>query len=242
MTGGGLILGIETSTPWGGIAIADAAGKVLEHHWECAAVGQPRMLIPLTEAALGRLGADKSLIAAIAVTVGPGSFTGVRTGLATAKTLASALDVPLYLFSTLASAARRTGIIGEPVCVVLDARRSEVYSGLYQFVNATGEAEVLRAPTVEPCDAMLDDLERMKIETIHFTGDGAELYRGEIESRLRAQAVWVAEPLHRPGADVVAVEGARALAAGKPGDDPMTAVPDYLRASDAERNLARRNT
>lgn len=233
------ILGIETSTPYGGMALATPEGALLAHRWGYARTGYSRRLMGSIDAALRESGVAMGEIAAIAVTNGPGSFTGVRVGLTTAKTLAHSLGVPLYLFSTLDALERRWPAPGV-LCAALDARRSEVYSALYE-VSVGAEPQPLRAAHAEKCAALIDALEaapELAGREIWMTGDGAALYRPMILDRLGARARFVPAPHNRPAADSVALMGARALAAGLPGVNPMQAAPDYLRVSDAERNLA----
>lgn len=193
----------------------------------------------MIDGALADCAAEKGQIAAIAVTRGPGSFTGVRLGVVTAKTLAHALGVPLYLLPTLECAARRAAAPGHVVCPVLDARRREIYSAVYQ-ISDSGRLEILREEQVEPCSALLEDLAADESKEIWFCGDAATAKRDELVNALGARARFVPPPWDSPAADVVALDGARLLLEGTPGIDPLMAVPTYLRSSDAERKLVER--
>lgn len=234
-----LILGIETCTPAGGVAIADCEGRLLAHRWTIAKTGYSRRLMPMIDGAIADCGAKKGDIAGICVSQGPGSFTGVRVGVVTAKTLAFALGVPLYLVSSLGSLARRWPIAGEIVVPVLDARRKEIYGAIYRH-GENAEIELLRDERVEPVERLLADAKSIGEERLWFLGDGALAKRAEIEQALGERAQFVPQPWGLPAADVVALQGADLLAAGEAGVDPMTAVPVYLRSSDAERSLAHR--
>lgn len=231
------VLGIETSTPHGGVALAAGPGELLLHHACRSRTGYSRRLLWLIDSALEQAELSKTDLAAVGVTAGPGSFTGVRLGLATAKTLARALDIPLHVFSTLECAARRWPLPGSVVCVALDARRSEIYTGLFE-IGADREIRPLREERVEPPASLLDFLAGETSAEIHFSGDGAARYRDLIGGRLGSRARWIPSPWNRPAADSVALAAARAQEAGLPGTDPFAAAPEYLRASDAERNLS----
>lgn len=241
-----LVLGIETSTPAGGVALATTSGELLVHRWSIARTGYSRRLMQMIDSALADAEADKSALAAVAVSPGPGSFTGVRVGMMTAKTLALHLGLPLFLFDSLQSTARRFPAPGATVCVLLDARRGEIYNGVYRTA-ASGETETVapsletvRAPKVEPPDRLLDDLKESTEGPIWFSGDWTARNRDRIRAALGDRVRWVPAPFALPAADVLALQGAEALAAGTPPVDPLLAVPLYLRASDAEVNLARR--
>ena len=231
-----LTIGIETSTLSGGVAVADEAGELLAHHWSRVDSGYARRLMATIDRTLTDGSAGRDEIAAIAATAGPGSFTGVRVGLTTAKTLAHALGVPLYLFSTLEALARRSPIEGRTICTVLDARRREVYSGVFECGDR-GDLVTRREEKVEPCADLLDALGRMNAESIWFTGDGAANEGDRIRAALGSRAKFVAAPWNLPAADSVALMGAAALARDDAGLDPMHAAPRYIRASDAERKL-----
>lgn len=233
-----LILGLETATRFGGVAAASTAGELLAHRFSFARTGFSRRLMPAIDSILDDCSATRDEIAALAVSRGPGSFTGVRLGIVTAKTLAHSLGVPLYLTSTLAGLASRWPERDGVLAALLDARRSEVYSALYRMQGASALAPI-REETVEPLAAFLDDARLIEAEEIWFTGDAAGAERTRIEDALGPRARFVPPPWNTPAADSVALEGARRLAAGEPGVQPLAAVPIYLRASDAERNLAR---
>ncbi len=229
------ILGIETSTTCGGVALATAEGELRAHRWLHCKTGYSRRLLPTIDAMLRESEVAKESLVAIAATRGPGSFTGVRVGVVTAKTLAHALEIPLYLFSTLECLARRAPLDAGWVYPMLDARRGEVYSALFR-TNGTESCETIMEPMVGSCGSALHALNDRDERRIYFTGDGADLNRPEIVARRGESARFVPSPWNRPGADIVALLGARAWSRGEPSCDPFLAVPDYLRASDAQRN------
>jgi tRNA threonylcarbamoyladenosine biosynthesis protein TsaB len=231
-----LTLGIETATPWGGAALLEGQGRLLGHLWACARTGYSRRLMPGIDSLLRDAHRKPADLSAIGVTVGPGSFTGVRIGLVTAKTLAQSLGVPLYTFSTLESLARRWPVKGEPIAVMLDARRKEIYSGVYRH-GPDQTTEILRAPAVEKPESLVDALSAMDGPRIWLAGDAVEKFRSLWEAALEDRGEPVDIPWGLPGAESVARMAARAFKAGQAPTDPLMAVPDYLRSSDAIRGL-----
>lgn len=247
-----LILGIETCTPSGGVALADADGRLIVHRHSVARTGYSRRLMASIDEALRSASADASALAAVAVTHGPGSFTGVRVGLVTAKTLAQSLGVPLYIESSLRALAMRWPRTDGPVCAILDARRKEVYSGVYRRTDepaadggVQSEMAPLRDDAVESVQSLIEGLSTLHVnsaERIWLSGDGARLYEAQLRDSLGDRIAFVPEPWGSPAPDAIALEGARRLREGLPGVDPLSAVPQYLRISDAEKGLLSKPT
>lgn len=233
-----LILGIETSTPSGGIALAEAGRGLLSHHWSISRTGYSRRLMPMIDSALTELDAEKSDLTAIGVTVGPGSFTGVRIGVVAAKTIASSLGIPLYTFSTLRTTSARCPVPGAVVAVLLDARRSEVYSGVFR-IRSDDEPEILQPDSVGPAQEVFEQLSAMDAEAIWMSGDWPKGHVQEIQEALGEKARFVAEPWSHPAGDMVCLHAKRAWERSVQGRDPKTVLPTYIRASDAERNLTK---
>ncbi len=232
--GSPVILGIETATPHGGVALADGEGRLLARRWSIAASGYSRALMPMIEGLLAEGGARRPDLGAIGVSHGPGAFTGLRVGLVTAKTLAYALGVPLYPESTLEMLALAWPGPGDVVCPLLDARRGEIYTALYR-IEPDLEAQPLRAERAESLERLLEALEALDVGPIRFSGDGAALHEEALAARLGSRARFTPPPWNLPLPEIVALRAARALRAGRPGAPPFQAVPVYLRASDAER-------
>lgn len=231
----GYVLAIDGATPAAGVALATVQGALTGHFW-CE---RPRSLSQYLMADLGRLieqtQVPREAIEAVGVTLGPGSFTSLRVGLAIAKTLAHGWRIPLFGFSTLEMLARRWPVAGSVVCAALDARRGEIYSGVYR-IPAAGEPPVaLRTDRAETIDALLTDLASAQWPKIEFSGSGAMKYREPIRQALGTRAGWIPPPLDGPGADTLALACAHALASGREPIDPLSAAPLYLRVSDAQR-------
>lgn len=228
------VLGIEAATPAGGVALATPGGRLLAQLWQDGGAPVARRLLHDLHLLLERTGIPPTRIGAIGVSVGPGSFTGLRIGLALAKTLAHGWNVPLYGFSSLDALARRTGLTASTVCTLLDARRGEIYSGIYR-IAPDRPPQPLRRDQVEHIDALLQALTGLHPGPVVFSGDGADKYRHRIEQVMGARAIWAAPLWSRPAADTVALAAARNYQNAVPGDDPLHIEPVYLRLSDAQK-------
>lgn len=173
-----------------------------------------------------------------AVTIGPGSFTGLRIGLSTVKGLALATGKPVVGVSSLAALAfpvcipTSSPVTGSSalICPMLDARRDEVYTGGYRF-NGTTLINELPPRAVRP-DFAVKDIN----EPCIFVGDGAIAYAELIKSNLGPLAVFANFPGHVIRASAVG-HIAMARFKNKDTDDPGRLKPVYLRKSDAEKNL-----
>jgi len=215
-----LIVGVDTSGKHGGMALArtDGGKFTLLEAAEIAGGTFSAQLVPQLSALLERHGATKRDIRGIAVASGPGSFTGLRVGLAAVKGLAEILHVPIAAISLLEAVALTGGEKGD-VIAVLDAGRGEFYVGEYDVV---GGAATLRRP-----EALLT-----RGELLGFVHEGRTVVTSEaaVAQLLQATQVRVVE---RPGAAAIAEIGARKLREG------ITVSPDeldvnYIRRSDAE--------
>ncbi len=166
---------------------------------------------------------------AVAVSRGPGSFTGLRIGLATAKALSLGLGIPLYGVPTLEALAARTAATGaDPVCPLLDARKGQVFAALYRRARSGGLREVLPPAAVEP--ARLPELIPGEAT---FTGDGADRYLDVLRASYGRGLRLAPPPLRRPDAAETGLLALPRLARGEP-SELSTLVPLYVRASDAE--------
>lgn len=171
------ILAIEASGPVAGAALHNGE-KLLGEMSLQTGLNHSVTLMPLVEELLARTGTQTSELTAIALTAGPGSFTGLRIGAATAKGLAFALSVPVVPVSTLDSLACNLPFANGLVCPLMDARKGQVYAALYRC----GSGRPVRV--LEPEALALPDF-LAKIpegEPVVFLGDGAYANRGAIEA------------------------------------------------------------
>jgi tRNA threonylcarbamoyladenosine biosynthesis protein TsaB len=229
-----IVLGIDTATPQVGCAIGGWEGTLASFH---AARGRrhAETLVPAIELVCRYAAVELSQVRAIAVDTGPGLFTGLRVGIATAKALASALGIPmvgLCSLDLLAYPERRTGRL---VAAVVDARRSEVFWSLYRQVP--GGIVRVTEPSVSSPEELACELMAAREECL-AVGDGALRYSevlrevGHVEVGNAANAY--------PCASVL-VELAHPMAVREETLRPESVRPLYLRSADVRINWEERD-
>lgn len=224
------ILAIDTSTSLAGIAIAVDEQIVAESLLNTNRTLSAR-LIPEIERLLATAGLAISDIDIFASSVGPGSFTGVRGGVATIQGLALAVGKPCAGFSSLAMLAMNVAMSTHLVCPMLDARKSELYAALYDCSSPIPSSRI--ADCVLPPALFLGRIAAATEEPVIFLGDGAVRYHDQIAERLGNRALFAPFPLQIPHAAngiLLALEASRRSELLEPGQ----LLPVYLRASDAE--------
>lgn len=193
-------------------------------------------LMPLVDGMLRGSGIEREQIQAVAVAAGPGSFTGIRIGVATARALAQGLSIPAVGVSTLEAMAGAIHLPGMLICPLLDARRNEVYSALYQRGNSPGAAlEMLAPPAAVEIEPLVGRL-RQYGRPVVFTGEGLDTYSRYLEEAMGEQAVIMPPQLRLCRAALVADCGRRMLQE-RPGLSYQELLPLYLRRPEAERRL-----
>ena len=178
---------------------------------------------------------DLSTIDAIAIASGPGSFTGLRIGSATAKGLGLALNIPIIEVPTVEGMAYRMYGTGDIVCPMMDARRNEVYTGLFAFHASKpyDEMETVLPQCAIPVAELIARCNALGRRVV-FLGDGVPVYKGMLEQGLTVPYGFAPPHLNRQSALAVGSLGMRYYEQGK----YVTAdqhAPDYLRLSQAER-------
>lgn len=219
------VLGIETSTPVCSVGLVDGE-RVLTCYSQNTGLRHAERTIAMAERAIQDAGLAAADLHGVAVGSGPGSFTGLRIGMAAAKGLCFALNLPLLTVSTLKGLAARVVFDHVPVCAILDARRGEVYAGVYSLRGNTMTA--LLPDTVLPVEDLIPKLPK----PVLFVGDGSWTYRSRIEACLNENA-WFAPVSAHPCGATVALLGAEALRDGNEVDLAL-AEPEYHRRSQAE--------
>lgn len=223
-----IILSADTSTTINTVAVC-AEGEVLaESVVRCGRTHAERLLDTVTWV-LEEAGLALEKVGALAVSVGPGSFTGLRVGLATWKGLALGQNLPLVGVSTLGAMSRIPGPIDGIICPVLDARMGEVFAAAYR-INGDQREQVL-PDCVAPIETVAEKLRHRKVTMF---GDGVGVYRKRIAASM-PDARFLPEILWPPRASAVAEEAREMLQAGC-NADPEAAHPVYLRKSQAEQN------
>ncbi|MDI6853233.1 MAG: tRNA (adenosine(37)-N6)-threonylcarbamoyltransferase complex dimerization subunit type 1 TsaB [Deltaproteobacteria bacterium] len=216
-----LILAVETATDRGSLALADA-GRVVGEYAFTAPGSYLQHLLPGLEALLAAAGRRLSEVDALAVSQGPGNFTALRIGLATAKGLAWSLGVPLVAVSTLEVVAAQIPEPDRPVGVLIDAKRREVYLGLYDFSEA--RAQELDDPRRLPLDALPARLSPPLI----LTGPGLSAYEEFLRTSLDPEIQLAPLEMRHPQASTLARLARDRLQAGIT-VSPQDLSPTYLR-------------
>jgi universal bacterial protein YeaZ len=221
-----LILALDTATLVSSVALTTSDRLVAEITLQTRKTHSER-LMPHIEQLLGLADTDKTAIDAIAVSVGPGSFTGLRIGLATGKALAYALGIPLVGVPTLAALAFGCAVPGALVAPTMDAQKGNIYVALYGW-QADGLKELM-PPTVMHHTEAAARLAAHSGQTL-ILGEAAALY----SDTFRTAGLALAAPhVVMPRAGNVALLGAQLIAAGVR-HDAMTLEPFYIRRSEAE--------
>ncbi|AMV72540.1 tRNA (adenosine(37)-N6)-threonylcarbamoyltransferase complex dimerization subunit type 1 TsaB [Desulfuromonas carbonis] len=226
------LLLINTATPAGSIALTAGEQVLAELLLNLASPHSDRLLAGI-DRLLADTGTSLSQLDAIGVVHGPGSFTGLRVGIATAKGLSLATGKPLVGISSLQALACQFPASSLPVCVLLDARKKEVYAGLYRWFEGVPQLQGVEA-VIDP-EGLLDDL----AETTLFVGDGALVYRTLIVRRLGTRAHFVPWPGNLLRVSFAAPLVQQALAAGE-GCSAAALKARYIRRSEAEIMHSRR--
>lgn len=217
------ILTIETSTPVEEVAVVEDGG-VLHARRSRAGRGRADELVAAIADVLSLSNASLSDLDGVAVSVGPGRFTGLRVGLATAKGLAAATGLPVIPVPTLDALAMSAGVAEGLVCPLLDARRGEVYAALFRLSGKT--TRLMPDTALAPGDLAARVLGFAEGAPVLFVGTGADLYSSEIFDAFGESAVFAAG-VSTPGpASLAAIaEGSRS----ERGSSPDGIEPVYLR-------------
>ena len=229
-----LILAFETSAKAGSVALMDE-NKLLGESYQNTGLTHSQTLLQMAQQLLSSCGKTPEDVTAVAVAQGPGSFTGVRIGVAAAKGFSWGSQIPCYGVSTLEAMARQLGIWQGYVCPVMDARRSQVYNALF-YVNR-GIVERIAPDRAIALADLKNELKKCK-ESVFLVGDGSKLCYNTL---LEDVDTLVLPPEHKTHQRAVGV-GLAALAQRRRGEstDAATSAPNYLRLSQAEREkLAR---
>ena len=222
-------LAIDTTTRTGSVAVysvnpGESAEIVLE-----AGKNYAETLLSSINRLFEMSGLQMENMELIAVANGPGSFTGLRIGLATAKGLSFSSGVPVKTVSTLEALAGR--IIDSPsiICPVLDARRGEVYSA---FFRRERDGSLIK--TSPELASRIEDICTAIDDGAVFLGDGVDTYEKKIRLLMGERAVFAPAHLRYPSALAVAQTALKKIAAGEKAETALAVKPLYVRQSDAE--------
>lgn len=224
-----LILSADTTTAYYSVALSSDGHVLAEVSVEGAKKHSERLL-ETVDWLLHETGFKLHEIDMLAISHGPGSFTGLRIGVAAWKGLAAGAGLSLVGVSTLDAMARLVAVCDGCVCPLLDARMQEVYGAVYRFEDC------IRVKTQSDTVCPIEDLLHGLSGKVMFLGEGAEVYRHQIENAL-PEAAFASSACSFPRASAVAVEALHALAGNAP-CDPALVRPVYLRKSQAEEARA----
>ncbi|MGN0428171.1 MAG: tRNA (adenosine(37)-N6)-threonylcarbamoyltransferase complex dimerization subunit type 1 TsaB [Agathobacter sp.] len=188
-------------------------------------------LLPMLDEVAKMIELDKTSLDAIAVSAGPGSFTGLRIGSATAKGLGLALNKPLIHVPTVDALAYNLWGTDKLICPLMDARRQQVYTGLYEFVE--NEFHILLEQCAIGIDEIIEKVNAMGRPVI-FLGDGIDVFTEEIKEHCKVPFSFAPAGMNKQRAASVALLGKELYEKGKTVSAAEHA-PDYLRLSQAER-------
>lgn len=223
------ILGIDSSSLVASVAVVTDDVMTAEYTVNFKKT-HSQTLLPMIDEVMGMLEMDLNSIDAIAVSGGPGSFTGLRIGTATAKGLGLALKKPLIHVPTVDAMAYNLYGSSSLICPIMDARRNQVYTGLYY---CSGRVEVVKEQCAMDMKELMEVLNGRR-KPVVFLGDGVPVYRPQIEEFMKAPYTFAPAHMNRQRGGAVAALGAVYFAEGKT-VSAEAFEPDYLRKSQAER-------
>ncbi|MBU0480679.1 MAG: tRNA (adenosine(37)-N6)-threonylcarbamoyltransferase complex dimerization subunit type 1 TsaB [Proteobacteria bacterium] len=230
------VLAIETATQCGSVALL--AGDVcLAENTINSTTTHSRRITSQIEYVMRECGVEWVDLDCIAVSLGPGSFTGLRIGLSTAKGFSMACEIPLVGVPTLdALALQMTGQPGTMICPVIDARKNEIYCALYKCDSDGRPALAGEYLVIHP-----GDLTGMIESPTLFIGNGTEVYGELFRRELGGKYLPAPVASFMPRAATVGMIGSGYFQDDKIGD-PATMVPIYVRPSEAEVSLSEKQT
>lgn len=229
------ILGIDSSGLVASAAIADEKNIIAEFTVNNKQT-HSQTLLPMIEKVVDMSGIELEQIDAIAIAAGPGSFMGLRIGSATAKGIGLALKKPVVSVPTLEGLAYRVSVFDGIICPIMDARRNQVYTGIYKMDK--GNLVCLSEQKAVDIHEIMEELEKYD-EKVIFLGDGVEVQRETIEKEFKKEYCFAPIHLSKQSAAAVAVLGDIYFNQGK-AEDAAEHKPIYLRKSQAEREREER--
>ena len=224
------VLAIDSSGLVASIAVVEDDNMIAEYTINYKKT-HSETLIPMLDEVKNMIKLDLDSIDAIAVAMGPGSFTGLRIGSATAKGLGLALDKPIIPVPTVDALSMNVCGSSRLVCPIMDARREQVYTGLYRFED--NELIVVKEQCAISVEELCSILENMGEEVI-FLGDGVPVYKDMINDKLKIKHLYAPAHMSRQRAGALGVLAIKHFNEGR-SESAALHKPEYLRLSQAER-------
>ena len=229
------ILGLDSSGIVASVAIVEDDALIAEYTVNYKKT-HSQTLLPMLDEIAKMTELDLNSIDAIVVAAGPGSFTGLRIGSATAKGLGLALKKPLIAIPTVEGLAYNLYDISGLICPIMDARRKQVYTGIYRFTDH--QLKVVEDQMAVPMETVIEKLNQYG-EAVTFLGDGVSVFHELIAEKMTVPYSFAPAHVNKQRAAAVATLGEIYYRQGKT-ETAMEHVPDYLRVSQAERERAAR--
>lgn len=229
------ILGLDSSGLVASVAVVEDNNLLGEYTVNYKKT-HSQTLLPMLDEVARMIELDLNTIDAIAVAGGPGSFTGLRIGSATAKGLGLALDKPLVSVPTVDALAYNLAGNRDMVCPLMDARRNQTYTGLYRFEGT--KLKVLRGQCAVGIDEIVADINERN-EAVVFLGDGVDVFAPYLQETVKVPYYFALPHMNKQRAGAVAALAEQYFKAGKY-ENAGEHKPDYLRLSQAERERKER--
>lgn len=230
-----LLLAIESSGLVASIALM-TEDKLIGEYTTNFKKTHSQTLLPMMDEVVRMTGISLDAVDAIVISGGPGSFTGLRIGAATAKGLGLALDKPLVNVPTVDALAYNLYGTNQTICPIMDARRQQVYTGLYTF-----EGDSFRVLCPQKAVSIGDIVEEVNGigKPVVFLGDGVPVHQAYIREHIQVPCSFAPPHLNAQRAGALAALGKIYFEEGRT-ETADEHVPDYLRLSQAERELLER--
>ena len=229
------ILGLDSSGLVASVAIVED-GEMRGEYTINYKKTHSQTLLPMLDEVAKMIELDLETVDAIAVAGGPGSFTGLRIGSATAKGLGLALQKPLIHVPTVDALAYNLVGHRDMVCPLMDARRNQTYTGLYAFDG--NEMQIICEQCAVGIEEIIEKVNEQNCPVV-FLGDGVTVFTSFIEENCKVPYIFAPAHMSKQRAGAVAVLGMQMFAEGK-SETAAAHRPDYLRLSQAERELQER--
>ncbi len=224
------ILGIESSGTVASVALYDD-GKIVTEYTTNFKLTHSQTLLPMIDEALKRVGVDVSELDYVAISEGPGSYTGLRIGAATAKGIGLAIGKDLVSVSTLKGLAFNIAGFDGVICPMIDAKHDEVFSGIYRI--KAGKSECVRVDRPTLVADLIEELNAVG-ESVMFVGDGIAAYKDVIDEKIKVEHEYAPAHVALQRASCVCLAAVEMIENGETVSAEMMR-PEYLKKSQAEQ-------
>ena len=227
------ILGLDSSGLVASVAIIEDENLLGEYTVNYKKT-HSQTLLPMLDEVARMIELDMSTIDAIAIAGGPGSFTGLRIGSATAKGLGLALNKPIINVPTVDALAYNLVGHRDMICPLMDARRNQTYTGLYRFMG--NELEVIREQCAVGIDEIIADINERGVPVV-FLGDGVPVFTEYIKEHMQVECTFAPAHMNKQRAGAVAALGMKYFAEGRY-ESAEEHKPEYVSFSGQEKHPA----